>query len=114
MVRPPGADILPRILGSWHKTRNIAGTHGSAVIGDENNQSVVEPKTKVWELYDMEADRCEDNNLAAEMPDKVAEMSRMYDEWAARADVLPWDEVRKHTNAAAKHIDDLTKIFREK
>ena len=75
---------------------------------------IVDPKTKKWELYDMEADRCEYNDLAEEMPEKVAEMSRMYDEWAARAGVLPYDEVREHVNAAAKHIDDLTKIFREK
>ncbi|NND08796.1 MAG: arylsulfatase [Saprospiraceae bacterium] len=69
---------------------------------------------KEWELYDMEADRCEDHNLAVDMPDKLAEMSRMYDEWADRAGVVPWDVVAPARAAASKHVDDLTKIFREK
>ena len=43
-----------------------------------------------WELYDVEADRTELNNLAEKQPKKVAEFSRMYDAWAKRADVAPW------------------------
>ena len=34
-----------------------------------------------WELYDIEADRCELNDLALEMPEKVREMSAKYDAW---------------------------------
>jgi len=40
---------------------------------------------KAWELYDMQADRTELNNLAAEHPEEVAELSALYDEWAVRA-----------------------------
>lgn len=43
-----------------------------------------------WELYDMEADRTEMNNLAGENPDKTAELVRMYEAWAERAQVAPW------------------------
>jgi len=34
-----------------------------------------------WELYDMDADRTEMNNLAEEMPDKVKELARRYEAW---------------------------------
>ncbi len=42
-----------------------------------------------WELYDLEADRTEMNNLAEKFPQKVAELGRMYEGWAKRCDVVP-------------------------
>ncbi|WP_368498178.1 arylsulfatase [Herbiconiux sp. A18JL235] len=42
-----------------------------------------------WELYDMLADRTELNDLAAEHPDIVAELSQAYDGWAERCGVIP-------------------------
>ena len=41
-------------------------------------------KGQPWELYDMEADRTEMNNLAAQNPDKLKEMAAMYNTWAKR------------------------------
>jgi arylsulfatase len=46
-----------------------------------------------WELYDMEADRTETNDLASTYPQRVTEMARQYDEWAKRCGVLPRDKV---------------------
>jgi arylsulfatase len=46
-----------------------------------------------WELYDLEADRTEMNNVAAGNPEKVKEMSALYDAWAARCHVLPPDQL---------------------
>jgi len=43
-----------------------------------------------WELYDLEADRTELNNLAEKHPQKVAELKAMYESWAKRAGVQPW------------------------
>lgn len=37
-----------------------------------------------WELYDMEADRTEQHNLASKMPGKVKELSGLYKAWAKR------------------------------
>ncbi len=39
-----------------------------------------DPET-IWELYDMEADRTEVNDLADRHPDRVREMAEMYDAW---------------------------------
>jgi arylsulfatase len=39
-----------------------------------------DPKT-IWELYDMEADRTEVNDLAGQYPERVKEMAEMYDAW---------------------------------
>lgn len=46
-----------------------------------------------WELYDMEADRTELNDLAAQQPERVADMKRQYEAWAARCGVLPRDKI---------------------
>jgi len=45
---------------------------------------------KPWELYDMEADRTELNNLAQKHPEKVNQLKRMYESWAQRCGVLSW------------------------
>lgn len=41
-----------------------------------------------WELYDMEADRTETNNLATAQPERVKEMAALWHAWAKRANVL--------------------------
>ena len=43
---------------------------------------------KPWELYDIEADRTELNDLAAGHPERVAAMAAQYDSWAKRTHVV--------------------------
>ncbi len=45
-----------------------------------------------WELYHLEQDPTESNDLAARMPEKVAELSRAFTAAAERYDVLPLDD----------------------
>jgi arylsulfatase len=44
-----------------------------------------------WELYDMDIDRSETNNLATEMSGKVQELEAMWMSWAKEAGVRNWD-----------------------
>ncbi len=44
-----------------------------------------------WELYDLEADRTELKNLAAQFPGIVADLTARWEQWAARVGVLPWE-----------------------
>jgi arylsulfatase A-like enzyme len=58
-----------------------------------------------WELYDVEADRTELENLATKYPERVREMSALYDAWAKRCNVLPVEQLpreRAIVPAAAK------------
>jgi len=59
-------------IGKWKLVRNYPGP---------------------WELYDMEADRTELNDIAAQHPSKVQAMSRQYDAWAARCGVIPREKI---------------------
>ena len=43
-----------------------------------------------WELYNIEADRTEMNNLAIQYPQLLKEMSGLWDDWAKRVGVMPW------------------------
>ena len=62
-----------------------------------------------WELYDMEADRTELHDLAARHPQRVAEMAKQYDEWAARCGVIPREQI-----VALMSSQGVTRAFWEK
>jgi len=44
---------------------------------------LVSLKNKPWELYDMENDRTEMNDLASQHPDKVRVLEALYEQWSA-------------------------------
>ena len=46
-------------------------------------------KMKEWELYDIEKDRTEWNNVAAEYPDVLKKMVRKWEEWANECYIFP-------------------------
>lgn len=63
----------------------------------EGNRAVRQGKWKLvwrhpggWELYDLEVDRTELNNLAEKYPEKVELLKAMYESWVARCGVQPW------------------------
>ena len=47
-----------------------------------------------WELYDMETDRSETHDVADEHPDIVRVLADLYQAWADRCHVMPWDELK--------------------
>ncbi len=48
-----------------------------------------------WELYNIEKDRTELNDLADTYPEKVTELIALYDAWAERVNVVEYGELRK-------------------
>jgi arylsulfatase A-like enzyme len=51
---------------------------------------------KPWELYDLAHDRSEQRDLSGEQPELAARLADMWQAWAVRAQVAPWDEVSVH------------------
>ena len=62
-----------------------------------------------WELYDLDADRTELHDLAAQQPERVADMARQYDAWAERCGVIPREKI-----VALMSSQGVTRAFWEK
>lgn len=82
--------------------------HDAIFWEHEGNRAVRQGKWKLvalhkkpWELYDVEADRTELHDLAGDQPERVAKMSAMWDVWAKRAGVVPFDDLPKAKPTAA-------------
>jgi len=72
----------------------------------EGNRAMREGKWKLvsrypgdWELYDLQADRTEMNNLAGKDTQRLERMKKMYETWAGRCGVVPWGELQRNRKA---------------
>lgn len=54
------------------------------------------PSVGRWELYNMETDRTETQNLADKHPDIVKELEREWNLWSEYAGVVPWDQISNY------------------
>jgi len=70
--------------GKWKLVSEFPGTW-SSVRKYENEGH--------WELYDMKKDRTEQNNLAADFPEKLKELESLWNNWADRIGVVSWENL---------------------
>jgi len=79
----------------------VASERGPLFFEHQGNRAVIQGRFKLvsrwhlggsgpWELYDLESDRTELNDLAELQPERVAAMSALYDEYAATSNVRVW------------------------
>lgn len=76
--------------GIYHKGWMAVTRHGNlpwVVVGAQPPLS-----DDVWELYDINKDWSQARNLAAQMPEKVAELKRLFDLEASKYSVFPLDD----------------------
>jgi arylsulfatase len=92
MPKMEGVSLLPALRGQkLQRPQPIFWEH-------EGNRGIrigkwklvaVDPKG-TWELYDIDKDRTELNDLAARYPDRVRDMTRQWEQWAKRTGAIPW------------------------
>lgn len=99
-----GVSLRPVFSGkSLKRSQPLCWEHEGNRAIREGKWKLVAKEKQPWELYDMEKDRAEVNNLAAKYPRRVKEMAAAWEAWAARAQVLPLGTWRaKEVQPAAK------------
>jgi len=86
-----GVNMAPMFVGKAVKQGPLFWEHeGSRAVRDGKWKiTAVYPKGK-WELYDIEADRPEQHDLAAKYPDRVKRMASQWETWAKENHAIPW------------------------
>ena len=92
---PRGESLMPLLRGGSRRRGPMFWEH-------EGNRAVREGQWKLvsewpgdWELYDLEADRTELNDLAARHPERVAAMAATYQRFAEETGVEAWPWVSR-------------------
>jgi len=86
-----GVSLVPAFSGKTVQRDGLYWEHeGNRAIRAGKWKLVAKGPAGPWELYDMDRDRTELHDLAAQYPKRVADMAAQWEAWARRAGVLPW------------------------
>ena len=92
LIQPmEGVSLSPAFAGSpIHRPNPLFWEHEGNRAVRMGEWKLVSKHPGDWELYNIEADRTEMNNLAIQYPQLLKEMSGLWDDWAKRVGVMPW------------------------
>ncbi len=86
-----GESFLPALTdASWRRQNPLYWEHEGNRAVRIGDWKLASKHPGDWELYNMIDDRTELNDLSASEGERVQTMSRLYDSWAQRCEVLPW------------------------
>ena len=76
----------------WEHQSNRAVRYGKwkLVQSREDDDDECDPQQGGWELYNMDIDRTELNDLASSNEERVASMAKLWYDWATRTGVKEW------------------------
>lgn len=92
-----GISLLPLFSGKkWKGHDALFFEHeGHRAVRAGDWKIVSEYPDNKWELYNLKLDRTELNDLSSKNPAKLKELATLYDAWAKRAGVIPFEELDK-------------------
>ncbi len=102
-----GRSLLPAFTNRPIEREALFWEHeGNAAVRVGDMKLVRFGREGAWELYDLKADRTEQNDLAAARPELAREMAEKWNAWAKRANAIlveePGKAAAKKKNAAKK------------
>ena len=93
-VKPmEGRSLAPLFTGGNIEREAIYWEHEGNRAVRMGDWKLVAEHAKPWELYNIAQDRSEQHNLSQQEPERVKQMTAMYDAYAKRANVEPWEKV---------------------
>lgn len=101
-----GKSLVPAFAGETIERDALYWEHeGNRAIREGNWKLVSKYSIGEWELYDIDKDRTELNDLADEHPEKVEELAAKWEAYAQRAFVYPLVPYRNRNNANSFNRD---------
>ena len=88
-----GRSLVPLFGGAGLEREALYWEHEGNRAIRMGDWKLVAEHGKPWELYDLSTDRSEQHDLSGHHPDRVQQMAALWDAWAARAQVEPWEKV---------------------
>jgi arylsulfatase A-like enzyme len=86
-----GVNMSPMFAGRFVDRGPLFWEHeGSRAVRDGKWKLTAVYPTGKWELYDIEADRTEQSDLAPKYPDRVKHMISQWEAWAKENYAIPW------------------------
>jgi arylsulfatase len=86
-----GRSLLPAFKNKPIQREGLYWEHeGNRAVRLAKWKLVAKGPAGKWELYDLEKDRTEMHDLAAQQPKRTREMTARWEAYANRANVLPW------------------------
>jgi arylsulfatase len=91
-----GMSLLGPLTGGGQLAgRRLFWEHGGHAAARIGNLKLVRERGQAWELYDMDEDRTELNDLAPAHPADVARLDVAWRDWSLECGVEPWPQVRR-------------------
>jgi arylsulfatase A-like enzyme len=99
-----GVSLQPAFSGNKFKRENpIFWEHeGNRAIRIGKWKLVAKGANGAWELYNLNEDRSELNDLSQKYPERANQMAEKWEAWAIEAKVKPWPWNRKKKNSYSK------------
>lgn len=94
-----GRSLVPVIEGGEIGPRTLFWEHEGNRAVLEGDWKLVASRGQDWQLYHLTEDRSETHNLADTQSDKVQALRTLWEEWAERVGVEPWDKVMENMKA---------------
>jgi arylsulfatase len=88
-----GRSLAPLFTGGQIQREAIYWEHEGNRAVRMGDWKLVAEHAKPWELYNIAQDRSEQHDLSQQEPERVKQMTAMYDAYAKRANVEPWEKV---------------------
>ncbi len=88
-----GESLMPLLNGKtdWQREQPIFWEHEGNCAIRQDNFKLVKKYNQPWELYDMENDRTELNDLIGQNKPLEVELEKQYQDWTNTTGVLDWD-----------------------
>lgn len=90
------ADLFQGVTAPLHEEPICIEHEGNRVVR-HGQWKLVAYYDEPWELYDIDHDRSESQDLAAANPEVVKRLSQAYDDFAQRAGVVGWDIAQEYS-----------------